>query len=75
MDVNLALYIHEDETAGKADGNHHQLGPERPLQFAITYFLRSPVDENVQRPDNTSDGDDVEGHTAEKFAAFQRSHV
>lgn len=34
VDVDLALDVHEHQSAGEADGHHHQLGPEGPLQDA-----------------------------------------
>lgn len=32
MDVDFALDVHEHQATCKADGDHHQLGPERPFQ-------------------------------------------
>lgn len=34
VDVDLALDVHEHQSACEADGHHHQLGPEGPLQDA-----------------------------------------
>ena len=36
-------------------------------KLAITYFLCRPVDEYIQRPNDTSDGHNMKGHTAESF--------
>ncbi len=42
METNLALDVHEDQPAREADSDHHQLGPERPLQLPGSNLLRRP---------------------------------
>lgn len=32
LDVDLALHVHEHQSASEAYGHHHQLGPKRPFQ-------------------------------------------
>ena len=32
LDVDLTLHVHEHQAPREADGHHHQLGPERPLE-------------------------------------------
>ncbi len=34
LDVDLALHVHEHQSASEAYSHHHQLGPKRPFQYA-----------------------------------------
>ena len=38
LHVNFALYIHKHKASCKANSHNHQLGPEGPVQVALTDF-------------------------------------
>jgi hypothetical protein len=39
---HLALDVHEDQAARETDGNHHQFGPEGPLQLTSSNLFGCP---------------------------------
>lgn len=48
LDVDLALHVHEHQSACEADGHHHQLGPKRPFQYPLFDLLCCAVNEDVE---------------------------
>ncbi|CAN7975310.1 unnamed protein product, partial [Ixodes persulcatus] len=75
LDVHLALDIHEDQAPREADGHHDELGPEGPVQVALSHLFRRPVDEDVQRPDHACDRHDVERNGTEYLTLLHRRHL
>jgi len=75
LDVHFALNIHEHKSAGETNRNNNKLCPERPLKHAGVELFRRPVDEYVQRPHNTRDGNDVKRHRTEDLASFNLRHL
>ncbi|CAN7994136.1 unnamed protein product, partial [Ixodes hexagonus] len=74
LDVHLALDVHEDQAPREADGHHDELGPERPVQVALSHLFRRSVDEHVQGPYHARDGHHVEGNGTEHLTLLHRRH-
>ncbi len=61
-DLHFALDIHEYEPSGESDSHNYEFRPKWPFQGSTLDFLRSPVDENVEGPDDTGNGDHMKCH-------------
>jgi len=75
LDVHFALNIHEHEATGETDRDNDKFGPERPLKHASVDLFGRPVDQYIQRPYNTRDGNDVERHRAEDLTSLDLRHL
>lgn len=71
LEVGLALNVHEDGATSKADGDHYEFGPERPLKKSILYFLSCAINEYVERPHNTSERNSVKHNCAQQLTSLK----
>lgn len=75
LDVDLALHVHEHQSASEAYSHHHQFGPKRPFQYTLFDLLCCAVNEDVERPDDTCDGDDVKSDRAHDLPPLAGGHL
>jgi len=75
LSIHFALDIHEDHASSKADSNHDELGPKRPVELVQSSLLGRPVDQHIQRPDDARDRDHMESNRAEDLADLYVVHV
>lgn len=74
MYVHFALHVHEDKSASKSYGYYNEFSPEGPLQDPGLYLLCSAVNEDIEGPDDTGDGYDVECHRAHDLPSLHCRH-
>ena len=59
----------------KANSNNNEFSPERPLKVSLLNLVRCSLYEDVEAPDDASDGHQVEGDAAAELPSLQRTHV
>lgn len=73
--IHFALYIHEYKTSSEPNCYHNQLSPEWPFQCTLLDLFGGAFYEDIQGPNNTGDGDDVEGDGTRYLASLHPRHV